>query len=249
MAARRDRLYRCRMAEQEIWPGDRRVRIAVQRVRIDGREYRVVRPARPLKNASLRQMDGWSNFTVDRVEGRLMGAFWLLAARSRRSIVYLPTRTAPCPPDLEDDGVSVDLVLSHHSLQLRPARWKRIRQRINQGNATRELRTARLPADDVLTEEDIDFDVPYYAENRDRLGQHVCAETLFMTASSTVFREQARHFFEVAKTGPAVAARSYRNFPVACNYHYCVGFDYSVHEADRQGIVPVHVEYLPSWTR
>ncbi|GAA0925452.1 hypothetical protein GCM10009560_26930 [Nonomuraea longicatena] len=230
-----------------MWPGDRRVRIAVQRVRLDGREYRVVRPARPLKNASLRYIDDWFDFTVDRVEGRQMGAFWLLAARSRHSIVYLPTRTAPCPPGLEDDGVPVDLVLSHHSLQLRPARWKAIRQRIDHGNASRELRTARLPADDVLTEEDIDFDVLYHAENRDRLGKRVHGETLFMTGSSTVFREQARHFFEVAKTGPAVAARSYATYPVACRYHYCVGFDYSVREPDGQQIV--HVEYLPSWTR
>ncbi|MDL4776766.1 MULTISPECIES: hypothetical protein [Thermomonosporaceae] len=85
------------MVVQGMRPGDRRVRIAVQRVRLDDREYRVVRPARPLKNASLRQMDDWFNFIVDRMEGRLMGAFWLLAARSRRSIIYLPTRTAPCP--------------------------------------------------------------------------------------------------------------------------------------------------------
>ncbi|WP_329518764.1 hypothetical protein [Spirillospora sp. NBC_01491] len=234
------------MAVNGMWPGDRRVRIVVQRVRLGGREYRVISPARPLKNASLRQMDRYFSFTVDRPEGRLMGALWLLAARSRRSVVYLPTRTAPCPPGLEDDGVAVDLVMSHHSLQLRPAQWKRIRQRISRGNPPRDLRTARLPASDVLVEEDIDFDALDHAENRDLLRQHVYGETLFMTGSTSAFRRQARHFFDAAKTGPKVAARGYPYFPGGCNYHYCTVFDDDLPEADQQ---LVHVEYLPSWTR
>jgi hypothetical protein len=200
-----------------------------------------------LKNASLRQDDGWFNFTVDRPEGRMLGALWLLAARSRHSVVYLPTRDAPCPPGMENEGVPVDLVLSHHSLQLRPARWKQIRQRISRGNAPRELRSARLPAADVLAEDDIDFDVLHHEEYKDRLRQHVYGETLFVTGSTAAFRREARHFFEAAKTGPAVAADSRVYFPGGCYYHFCTVFDWELQGADEYG--GVHVEYLPSWTR
>ncbi len=46
---------------------------------------------------------------VDQVDGQRMGAPWLLAARSARSLVYLPMRCYPVPPagrETVDDGTN-----------------------------------------------------------------------------------------------------------------------------------------------
>ncbi|MCN9244399.1 hypothetical protein NGF19_27065 [Streptomyces sp. RY43-2] len=73
--------------------------VAVQRVRLAGTEYRVIRPARPLRNGALYKARGHYEMYVERTDGRRIGTLWLLAARSPRSLVYLPMRTAPTIPD------------------------------------------------------------------------------------------------------------------------------------------------------
>jgi hypothetical protein len=87
---------------------------------------------------------------VDRTEGRRIGTLWLLAARSPRSLVYLPMRTAPAAPGIGwEDEQPLDLVLAPSAVQLRPSRWKRLRERLNAGNAPREFRTASVPERDL----------------------------------------------------------------------------------------------------
>lgn len=89
-----------------------RVKIVVQRVRLAGTEYRVIRPARPLKNGALYK-SGHYHMYVDRTDGRRIGTLWLLAARSPRSLVYLPMRTTPVAPGVGwEDEQSLDLVLA-----------------------------------------------------------------------------------------------------------------------------------------
>ncbi len=233
-----------------LWREDGlRVKIIVQRVRLGAERYRVIRPATPLRNAALHNHEDYHMF-VDRVDGRRVGALWLLAARSPRSLVYLPMRTTPCPPGIGDDWCldrPLDLVLSHHSLQFPPSRWKRVRERMTAGNAAREVQTAGVPDRDLPADEEIDYQALNYRDNRDVLHQRLHAETLFLTGSAAAFREPARHFFAVAEEGPPAAAGDSIYLPGGCNYHVCRNF-YWPH-LDYRGNQEIYVEYCPRWTR
>ncbi|MFD1935695.1 MULTISPECIES: hypothetical protein [Nonomuraea] len=230
------------------------MKIIVQRVRMEGEEYRVIRPARPLTNGALYDDGRHYAMYVDRVDGRRIGTLWLLAARSPRSLTYLPMRSTPPAPGINPDldreercpDRPLDLVLAHHSLQFPPSRWKRLRARITAGSPPHELRTASVPDADLPADEDIDYRALNFHENRDALHQRVHAETLFLTGSAAAFREPARHFFAVAKEGPVAAARSLY-ISGACNYHVCRLF-YWPH-LDPGGGQDIHVEYCPPWTR
>ena len=229
-----------------------RIKITVQRVSLGAEQYRVVRPATPLNNAALHaHRDDVYDMYVDRVDGQRLGTLWLLAARSRRSLVYLPMRATPPPPGIGVDDHfperPLDLVLVHHSLQFPPSRWKRIRERITAGNASRRLQTAAVPDSDLPTDEEIDHPARNHQEHRDVLHQRLHAETLFLTGSTAAFREQARHFFALAKEGPPAAAGNSLYLLGGCNYHVCRGFDWTYREP--RGSCRVHVEYCPRWTR
>ena len=228
-----------------------KVKVVVQRVRLGAEQHRVIRPARPLNNAALHDhgLEGY-NVYVDREDGRRVGTLWLLAARSPRSLVYLPLRATPPPPGIGDDWAPehpLDLVLAHHSLQFRPSHWKRVRQRITAGNAPRELRTAGVPDRDLLSDEEIDYSALHHRDNRDVLRQHRYAETLFVTGSTAAFREAASHFFAVAKEGPPAVAGNSLYLPVGSNHHVCSQFSWprSASRENRE----IHVEYCPRWTR
>jgi hypothetical protein len=74
------------------------VKVIVQHVRLGAERYRVIRPGTPLSNATLHGHghDAYSLY-VDQMDGRRVGILWLLAARSPRSLVYLPMRaTSHC---------------------------------------------------------------------------------------------------------------------------------------------------------
>jgi len=142
---------------------NRKMKIAVQRVRVGGDEHRVISPAAPLRNGAL-YTNGygahWYDMYVDRADGHRIALLWLLAARSPRSLVYLPMRRTPPAPDVDTDmsrpvtawhemSRPLDLVLAPRSVQFPPSRWKAVRERITAWNAPRELRTARIPAADL----------------------------------------------------------------------------------------------------
>lgn len=230
------------------------VKIIVQRVRLGAEEFRVIRPAKPLTNGGLYDDGNQYNMYVNRMDGRRIGTLWLLAARSPRSLVYLPMRVGPPAPGINPDWDKeercpdrpLDLVLVHHSLQFPPSRWKQMRERITTGSPTHEVRTASVPDTDLPADEEIDYRALNYQENRDVLHQRVHAETLFLTGSAAAFREPARHFFAVAKEGPSAAVTSLY-ISGACNYHVCRLF-YWPH-LDPGGGQDIHVEYCPPWTK
>lgn len=107
--------------------------------------------------------------------------------------------------ELPEDGTrQLDLVLLHHSLQFAPSRWKEIRGRLGPGRP----QTVTLPGPGPTDEAAIDHEARHCQENRDLFHQHLHAETLFMTGSAKVFRDTARHFFDVARNGPGKSSRS-----------------------------------------
>jgi hypothetical protein len=226
-----------------------RVKIVVQRVRLAGAEYRVIRPARPLKNGALYKAAGHYHMYVDRTDGRRIGTLWLLAARSPRSLVYLPMRTAPTAPDIGwENEQPLDLVLAPRTVQLRPSRWKRIRELLNRANAPREIRTASVPERD-LPDPDPDRMIPDDPKeaNQFLLRKHVYAETLLLTGGTAAFREGAKDIFDVTKDGPPHAATGY-HIPGACNYHVCRGI-YDWDFPDTPHWEQLHVEFCPPWAR
>ncbi|MFE7455844.1 hypothetical protein [Streptomyces sp. NPDC057554] len=231
-----------------------RVKIVVQKVRFVGAEYRVIRPARPLKNVALHKDHGYQghyNMYVDRADGRRMGTLWLLAARSPRSLVHVPMRAGPAVPGIgREAGQPLDLVLAPRSVQLRPSRWKRIRQHLNAAHAPRELRTACVPERDLPASE-AEYGIPDDPKEAGRflLRRDIHAETLLLTGGSAAFREGAKEIFAVTKHGPPAAATGLY-LPGGCNYHVCRSiYDWDSGPRDLSGWEQLHVEFCPSWAR
>lgn len=231
-----------------LGPDGLRAKVVVQRVRWASDEYRVIRPVRA-RNVALYAADKGNRYRlhVDRADGRQLGTLLLLAARSPRSLVYLPLRSNPDVPDVGLDGEHpLDLVLVPRARQFRPAHWKRLRTRITTANAPRELRTASVPENDLTR--DIADDRPSSGD-RCMLRQHLFAETLFLTGASGAFREAARHVFALAAEGPPLAADYYGHDYHAgiCNYHHCSNL-YNGEELP-DGWRQVHMAFHPTWAR
>ncbi|WBB58908.1 hypothetical protein O7599_25300 [Streptomyces sp. WMMC500] len=228
-----------------------RVKIVVQKVRVAGTEYRVIRPAGPLKNGALYKTRSHYEMYVDRTDGRRVGTLWLLAARSPHSLVYLPMRTTPAVPGIGEDGEHpLDLVLAPRTAQLRPSRWKRIRAGLRAGNAARQLHTAGVPERD-LPDPDGDYRVPDDPKeaNEFLLRKDVYAETLLLTGGAAAFREGARDIFAVTKYGPPEAATGLY-IPGACNYHVCRPVhDWGLDTRNMRDWEQLHVEFCPRWAR
>ncbi|MFG3532704.1 hypothetical protein ACGF8B_39235 [Streptomyces sp. NPDC047917] len=226
-----------------------RLKVTIQQVRLGGEEYRVISPAKPLKNGAFYETRSSYDMLVDRPDGRRIGTLLLLAARSPRSLVYLPMRTTATAPGIGwEDEKPFDLVLAHRAVQYRPSQWKNLRARIAAGNAPREVRTASVPETDLAVgASEIEYAAPSDPATRNLLQQHVHAETLFLTGSTTAFREAASHIFAVVKEGPpAAATRVY--IPGGCNYHVCRSI-YHWSDLDAHDWEQLHVEFCPPWSR
>ncbi|MGC9496356.1 hypothetical protein [Streptomyces sp. WG7] len=213
------------------------VSITIHQARLGPREFKVIRPARPLTRAVLIDHDRHLDVCLDQDAARRIGGLWELAASSPRAMVHLPLRGNPAPAgDLPGDGArQLDLVLLHHSLQFAPSRWKELRGRLDQGRP----RTVTLPGAGRPAGAVMDPQARHHRENRDLFHQHLHAETLFMTGSRKVFRETARHFLDVAHKGPGYV-------PVHPNYPY---FCTELHSND--GVLgdarEIHIEYRDQW--
>ncbi|WP_027944070.1 hypothetical protein [Amycolatopsis taiwanensis] len=212
-----------------------KVAVQVRRARIDGRDWRVISPADGTGNAGLWTNDYWRELYVDRRAAYRIGVLWLLAARSRHTIIYLPLRNGRQPAHPEHDGRRMDLVLSQHSLCLRASQWPRLRSALGRGLP----QTAQVPANYLPDPAGIDYEARHHRDNRDRLRERIHGDTLFLTGSTPVFRETADRFFDIAFGAPGSAPGEE---PPA---HYCARF----HWAD--GVLSntdeIHVQYRSRW--
>ncbi|WP_329375926.1 hypothetical protein OG625_00850 [Streptomyces sp. NBC_01351] len=211
--------------------------ITIHQARLGSTEFKVIRPARPLVHAVLIDHDRHLDTYLDQDAAQRIGGLWKLAASSPLSLIHLPMRGNRGPShELPEDGTrQLDLVLLHHSLQFAPSRWKEIRGRLGPGRP----QTVTLPGAGHTDEAVTDHEARHYQENRDLFHQHLHAETLFMTGSAKVFRDTARHFFDVARNGPGYV-------PVHPSYpRFCT----ELHSND--GILgdarEIHIEYCDQW--
>lgn len=210
----------------------------------------MVTPARPLRHGALHKSRNAYDLLVDRPDGRRVGTLLLLAARSPRSLIYLPLReAAPEPWFGTHDETPLDLVLVHRAVQFRPSHWKRLRARMNSAGARSEPRTVRLPLSDLPTESDgaSGRPAPYVPLEAVRLHRSEHASTLVLTGGTAAFREAARKVFAVAGEGPSVAARQ-RFEDGGCPYHVCRGLQGAMGPCATDDD-PIHVEFVNMWAR
>ncbi|MFJ3392482.1 hypothetical protein [Leifsonia aquatica] len=131
---------------------------------------------------------------IDERSFQAMTVAWALAARSPRSIIFVPATKSAEPIE------TVDLVLVHHSLQLKPSNWKRLRSALGRGRPTR----IQLPAEA--------FDPPglhpdgyrasaLFREDKDKLHYATAARTMFVTGSRVAFEDHLPQLLDVAETG------------------------------------------------
>lgn len=177
-------------------------RVRIHRVRTGGSDVRVVRLAPAPARLALRDDHHWLSMYADREGVTGLTAMWSPAARSARSLVYLPIRADPVPGDVVGgDGVpvSLDLVPAHHSLQFPTASWKRVRARLGTGGA----HTTATPDRDFPDGAAIDHQRWYHRTYRDHLGFGITAHTLFAVGSPTAFREHGAALRDLTEQAPA----------------------------------------------
>lgn len=180
-------------------------RVSVATVVLGNRTYRAVRPRRPAGHSPVYYHgNGCCTFArtaVDRAGAVELAAAWWLAARSPRTIVWLPLRDGPCDWsqwDQERPDRPLDLVMVHHSLQLPVSRWPAIRRRVPR---LERPSTVRLPDRPFPCTDPWDHEC--YGECRDHLTYAVAANTLFLVGSRTAFELEAETIRAVVEDWPA----------------------------------------------
>ncbi|MEV4598342.1 hypothetical protein AB0K15_13120 [Amycolatopsis sp. NPDC049253] len=192
-----------------------KLRVTRHQVWIGSRQYRVVRP-RPLPlHATLRDAQTCFHLRLDQATAWQFAGLWELAARSPSSIVHLPLRGNALDTESgwQAEMPALDLVLVHHSLQLRPSAWPQIRRSLGAGRP----QTVDLPDEALRTRLDQEYPQLRYRENRDRFVHHLHAGTLFLTGSAAVFGLVVAEFGDVAGHPSA--------HPKTSPWEYCAEFD------------------------
>ncbi|WP_026316604.1 hypothetical protein [Actinokineospora enzanensis] len=179
-------------------------RMLVSSVRLGDERYRVIRPERPIPHASLYDGRLGAELAVDK-DGALDIAFaWWLAARSPRSLVYLPLRSGKSTCGEEYGGRKLDLVLLHHTLQFRASRWKQVRSRLSPA-AIHKMTLPPRP----FRPFDLDAHVrPHQDDFRDHLRWSLAADTLFLIGSRQAYERQGDALRTLAEDCPTHLAEN-----------------------------------------
>lgn len=217
-------------------------RVRVHKVRLGGDEVRVIRPAPASARLALRDDRHWLEMYADRGGAEQLVAMWALAARSARSMVYLPIRTNLVPDGVASDGepVSLDLVLVHHSLQFPTTSWKDVRARLGVGKP----HTTATPDDDFPDENAIDYQRRNHRTYRDHLGFDIAAHTLFVVGSSTAFREHGAALRGLVDEAPSHQHR----YPNAAHFCLELGHGCWPRPQTRRNVPGrLHIQYAGAW--
>ncbi|MEH0448630.1 MULTISPECIES: hypothetical protein [unclassified Streptomyces] len=173
-----------------------RLRLRQFRPRTGPHEHRVVQPWEPLRGTSLSAPEPIGALFGDQEGLTLLSGLFSFAACSRHTIVHLPLRRSPQPD--EGFGTPVDLVLVHHTLGLRAAKWPALRRKLVHGTpltaGTDEGRTARDAARWAERERRADF--------RGQVRHATHAGTFFLFGNRDVFAAAAVDLAEAACRGP-----------------------------------------------
>jgi hypothetical protein len=171
----------------------------VNQVRLGTNTYRVMYPAKPIAHGP--HCESWSGteMLVDRAGAVDLAVAWWLAARSPRTLVYLPLRAGRCEVSPDYDERKLDLVLTHHSLGFRPAKWKDVRARLTPNG----LQKVTLPLNPFPTFDRQDYLRTRHRECRDDLRYTIAADTLFLTGSRPAYEFQGHEALDLIDVPPA----------------------------------------------
>lgn len=208
-------------------------RTAVFASRLDGRDHRVVRPARvPAHAMFCSGYFGW-HMSVDGRAARDLATAWWLAARSPHTLVHLPLRSSPATCGNEYGENRLDLVLLHHSLGFRPSRWKALRSRLTAPAA----HTVTLPERAFRPTESGDLHISHHREFHDHLRWSLAADTLFIVGSRRAFELGGESLRGLAEDCPAHLA-------ALPDTHCCaeIGVGVRSDRRDRNPYLELHVQ-------
>ncbi|MEU3649759.1 hypothetical protein AB0E59_40750 [Lentzea sp. NPDC034063] len=170
-----------------------RWRTLVSTVRLGRDEYRVVRPAQPVKHAPLYESWVGAESCVDKAAARTIAMAWAFAMRSPRTLVYLPLKQTDAAECVWSDGPFLDLVLLHHSLGFRLSKWKEVRGKLGPG------RPHTVTCQGFGAEPD--YDRLHHKDNRDVLRGEISGDTVFMVGSAPAFHSQGQEFRRLVEDG------------------------------------------------
>ena len=179
-------------------------RTLVSVVRLSGDSYRVIRPARPIIHASLYEGRLGAQLSVNKAATVDLAFAWWLAARSPRSLVYLPLRSSRSSCGEEYGGRRLDLVLLHHSLQFPVSRWKRVRAHLSPSASQK----VTFPPKAIRTFDAEDHLRWRHREFQDHLRWAIAADTLFVVGSRHAYELQGGGVHALAEDCPAHLAES-----------------------------------------
>jgi len=176
---------------------------------------------------------------------------WALAARSPRSLVWIPLRGTAAPTGVATSHYGniparLDLALVHHHLQFPLHLWKQIRHAALRASAAPH--TAALPTCDfpsVRTRWQRGY--WYRSEQHDRLSFDTAAHTLFITGSRTAYLEEGAVVVEMLHQAPSFAARHPQPS------HYCATIDHGrawtwpIRTRHASVAGRIHLEYNATW--
>ncbi|SMD03265.1 hypothetical protein [Lentzea albidocapillata] len=166
-----------------------RWRTIVSTVRLGRDEYRVVRPAQPLRHAPLYEGYMGVEACVTKSSALDIAMAWAFAMRSPRTLVYLPLRQSDCKCR-SADGPALDLVLLHHSLGFRLAKWTDVRAKIRAGRPHTVV-CQGLPQERPA---------PHW--DREKLSGEVVGSTVFVVGSRPTFQAGGQAFRQLVEDCP-----------------------------------------------
>lgn len=173
-------------------------------------DTRVLTPVRPLIHTYIVELCRGNDFMIFSNQQDLqgLGKLWSVAARSRGSLIYLPTGKNPLTPYLVNDwhGRGLDLVLLHHHLQFPVKKWKVIRSNMKNGKRLSiESESVKADINRYMNLTGQDYERLWNEYPHDRLHVAKRFETLFLMGSSRVFRYMIGSFIDLSRTGPRIS--------------------------------------------
>jgi len=174
-------------------------------ITFQGKFYKILTPVNPLTNIYVGiSIDTPFVFANQADFVSLAGLFTLLT-EMKDMIIYLPTRANQADYFKQawfNDGKMFDMVVCHHSLQLKRGLFKELKSRLSKGN----LASFKV---DMMKFADLEFDEKFWhKENKDLLDVVHQQTTLFMTGSTKIFKQLAR---ECLKFRSDLAGPPYHN--------------------------------------
>jgi hypothetical protein len=170
----------------------------VNEVRLGPDTYRVMHPAEPIVHGLLCESRAGAEMLVNRAGAVELAIAWWLAARSPRTLVYLPLRGSGCELAPEYEANRLDLLLAHHSLGFRPARWKNVRARLTPTG----LQKVTLPEKPFPDFDRSDHLRRRHREFRDHLRYSIATDTLFLAGSRHAFELEGHEALALIGTAP-----------------------------------------------